>query len=222
MLTRIPFPFRRYALVPLAVAAALLFRWSIWPALGSEMPFLLLWPAVMFCAWYGGLGPGILATLLSGLATAREYETAPPAKKIKPPTEAWTAKIEQLAPAKPTAEPKAKRRVLLFSVATGYYHTVIPHTDVAVKVLGKKSGAFEVTQSDDIEMFRPENLAGFDAVIINNTCSNGKRRNLFLDVLDGIRPDKGPGRMSQKQERRAQQQDGFPHAAKLADPHLTG
>jgi signal transduction histidine kinase len=33
------------------------------------MPFLLLWPAVMVCAWVGGLGPGLLATCLSTLVT---------------------------------------------------------------------------------------------------------------------------------------------------------
>jgi len=34
------------------------------------MPFLLLWPAVMVCAWFGGFGPGLLATCLSALVTA--------------------------------------------------------------------------------------------------------------------------------------------------------
>jgi PAS domain S-box-containing protein len=34
------------------------------------MPFLLLWPAVVVCAWYGGLGPGLLTTVLAALATA--------------------------------------------------------------------------------------------------------------------------------------------------------
>jgi signal transduction histidine kinase len=34
------------------------------------MPFLLLWPAVMVCAWVGGQGPGLLATCLSASITA--------------------------------------------------------------------------------------------------------------------------------------------------------
>lgn len=55
----------RYAVVPLAVATALLVRFVLWPLVGAELPFLLLWPAVTFCAWYGGLGPGLLATALS-------------------------------------------------------------------------------------------------------------------------------------------------------------
>src|SRR6185295_8650654 len=30
-------------------------------------PFLFFWPAVTLCAWYGGLGPGLLATALTVL-----------------------------------------------------------------------------------------------------------------------------------------------------------
>jgi PAS domain S-box-containing protein len=58
--------------VPLAVAAALLLRLLLAPQLGNELPFLLLWPAVMFCAWFGGFGPGVLATVVSVLA-AHEF-----------------------------------------------------------------------------------------------------------------------------------------------------
>jgi PAS domain S-box-containing protein len=52
--------------VVLAVLAVLMLRW---PLLGGEMPFLLFWPAVMACAWYGGLRAGLLATALAVLST---------------------------------------------------------------------------------------------------------------------------------------------------------
>jgi K+-sensing histidine kinase KdpD len=58
----------RYGSVLLTVAAALLLRLTVWPLLGPDLPFLFLWPAVMCCAWYGGIGPGLLATLVSALA----------------------------------------------------------------------------------------------------------------------------------------------------------
>jgi PAS domain S-box-containing protein len=57
---------RRYAIVPVVLAAALLVRWLI---LGGEMPFLLAWPVVVLCAWYGGFGAGLLATLLAVVVT---------------------------------------------------------------------------------------------------------------------------------------------------------
>jgi PAS domain S-box-containing protein len=61
----------RYLAVPVAVATALLLRLVLWPEMQYELPFLLLWPAVMFCAWYGGLGPGLLATMVSAFAAYR-------------------------------------------------------------------------------------------------------------------------------------------------------
>ena len=47
---------------------ALLCRVPLWSVLGSSVPFSLFWPAVVVTAWYGGIGPGLLATLLSALA----------------------------------------------------------------------------------------------------------------------------------------------------------
>src|SRR5262249_34181991 len=66
-----PSPLLRYGVVPLAVAAAMLLRWPLWPVLHGELAFLFLWPVVILCAWFGGLGPGLLATALS--ATASTY-----------------------------------------------------------------------------------------------------------------------------------------------------
>jgi PAS domain S-box-containing protein len=38
------------------------------PALGSQAPFALFYPGVLAVSWFGGLGPGLLATALSALA----------------------------------------------------------------------------------------------------------------------------------------------------------
>src|SRR5688572_9289207 len=58
----------RYAAPPLAVALALLVRLEWWPALFVDATFLPLFAAVLFCAWLGGLGPGLAATVLGALA----------------------------------------------------------------------------------------------------------------------------------------------------------
>jgi PAS domain S-box-containing protein len=55
----------RYGLVPLTILAGMAFRLAFGPAVGADVLLLLLWPAVLLCAWYGGLGPGLSATLLA-------------------------------------------------------------------------------------------------------------------------------------------------------------
>lgn len=123
--------------------------------------------------------------LMAALAGATRAEKVPYAKTaIEPPTPEWSADVEKNAPAKPTVE-AAKRRLLVFSLRTGYDHKVMPHVDRVFEILGKKSGAFETTVTIDIEMLAPEKLSSYDVLVLNNNCSKGPGRNLFLDELEG-------------------------------------
>jgi len=96
----------------------------------------------------------------------------------------WIQKIEKLAPDKAEVTPAKHRKVLVFSLFTGFNHWVIPHTNAVMKILGEKTGAFDVEVSTDIFMFEKKNLKKYDAVVLNSTCSVGPRRDLILDVLD--------------------------------------
>ncbi len=100
-----------------------------------------------------------------------------------PLSQEWKDKIQQVAPQSPTAQPAKQRKVLMFSLATGFVHWCIPHTDAVVEILGEKSGAYECVQSTDIEVFLPENLRQYDAVVLNNNCPGRKDRDVFRDVL---------------------------------------
>lgn len=60
----------------------------------------------------------------------------------------------------------------------------IPHVNCVFEILGQKSGAFTATVSVDIESLTPPSLAAYDVLVLNNNCSKGPRRNLFLDVLE--------------------------------------
>jgi type 1 glutamine amidotransferase len=93
------------------------------------------------------------------------------------------ATVEAAAPSKPTVQAD-KRKLLVFSLYTGFNHKVIPHVDRVFEVLGKKSGAFDVKITREIEQLSPENLAGYDVLVLNNNCSKGPRRNLLLDELE--------------------------------------
>ena len=95
----------------------------------------------------------------------------------------WKKKIYGLAPEKTTFPISEKRKILVFSLHTGYEHWVIPHTEQMIKIISEKSGAFHVTGSKDISMFEAKNLAKYDAIVLNNTCSKGDHRNLFWDKL---------------------------------------
>ncbi|NLS97780.1 MAG: ThuA domain-containing protein [Planctomycetaceae bacterium] len=103
--------------------------------------------------------------------------------EIVPPTAEWCAKIEKAAPEKATVAADT-RKLLVFSLRTGFDHKVMPHVDRVFEILGKKTGAFETTVTVDIEQLMPENLAKYDVLVLNNNCSVGPRRNLFLDELE--------------------------------------
>ncbi len=125
------------------------------------------------------------ASLSLLLLPARAEHRAPAAQdKIVPPSAEYLARIRELAPAKATAVPAAPRKVLIFDLATGFKHDVIPHVNEVIGILGEQTGAFTSETTRDILRFSPESLAQIDAVVLNNSCTVGPRRNMFLDVLD--------------------------------------
>ncbi|MBD2465906.1 PAS domain S-box protein [Oscillatoria sp. FACHB-1407] len=65
-LNRLPRLFSSYTRYGVAVFSVLL-SLLLLPLWGTRSPFLLFIPAVMVSSHYGGLGPGLLATILSGL-----------------------------------------------------------------------------------------------------------------------------------------------------------
>jgi type 1 glutamine amidotransferase len=79
---------------------------------------------------------------------------------------------------------ESPRRLLVFSLYTGFNHTVIPYVDQVLQILGDKSGAFTTMVSRDIESLAPESLQQYDVLVLNNNCSVGPRRNLLLDELE--------------------------------------
>jgi signal transduction histidine kinase len=54
-----------YAVALLATVVALLVRLGLNPFLGDYVPYITLFPAVAFCAWYCGVGPSILSVVVA-------------------------------------------------------------------------------------------------------------------------------------------------------------
>ncbi len=98
-------------------------------------------------------------------------------------TKEWKAKIERLAPATTTVKTAKKRKIMVFSKATGFDHWTIPHNIEMLKILAKKTNAFEIHVGYDIEQFDSKNLKKYDAVIFNNCNPSGPDRDLFADLL---------------------------------------
>lgn len=83
-------------------------------------------------------------------------------------------------PTSPPAKPKRPRKVLVFCVARGYVHSVIPLTAFAIKALGENTGAWETTVTYRLQDFTAERLASYDVVVLNNTSG------AFLDDADAV------------------------------------
>ena len=107
------------------------------------------------------------------------------AQKIEPIkiTDEWLAKIEKIVPSELTVKNVGKKKILVFSKATGFDHWTIPHNVEMLKILAKKTNAFEMHIGFDIEHFEKDNLDKFDAVILNNSNPSGPDRDLFADLM---------------------------------------
>jgi K+-sensing histidine kinase KdpD len=58
----------RYVVSILTVALTLGIRLALNPLFGGRYPYIVFFLAVMVAAWYGGLGPGLLATALTAFS----------------------------------------------------------------------------------------------------------------------------------------------------------
>jgi K+-sensing histidine kinase KdpD len=76
LIPRNPTHLQRYAVAVGAVAVAFVFRWGLYGTLDHRLPFSFFIPATIIAAWFGGLGPGLLAAI-AGLLLG-DYFFLPP------------------------------------------------------------------------------------------------------------------------------------------------
>ncbi len=77
--------------------------------------------------------------------------------------------IQKALPEKGPTEPKAKRKVLIYSKTAGFRHGSIPVGIKSFIMMGDKTGAYIAEATEDPAYFTPEKLKNFDAVIMLNT-----------------------------------------------------
>ena len=80
-------------------------------------------------------------------------------------------RIEQALPAKATVQPAQPRRLLIYTRNQEYqgHAPAIASSSEAFTLMGRKTGAFETTVTDDPAVFERDSLRQFDAVFLNNT-----------------------------------------------------
>jgi|GEM_PF-587048 len=102
-------------------------------------------------------------------------------------------RIELAVPKAPMVWPKQPRRMLVFDLCGpgGYKHTSIPYWDEALRIMGAKTRAFEVTISSDMAVFSPDTLKAYDAVCFNNTTKLVFTEEQKKALMDFVRSGKG-------------------------------
>jgi PAS domain S-box-containing protein len=77
---RLPPP-TRYAIAVIAAVAGISLRLALDPLWGVKLPLIMMFPAIMVSAWFGGFWPGIVTTVLSAIAA--EYFWMPPVHSLR-------------------------------------------------------------------------------------------------------------------------------------------
>jgi type 1 glutamine amidotransferase/sugar phosphate isomerase/epimerase len=80
------------------------------------------------------------------------------------------AKIDAAAPHKAVVTPKRPRKMLVTDIQMYSGHSTIPHGNYLLELMGKYTGAFTPTFSNDPELLKYPKIKEFDAVYLNNVC----------------------------------------------------
>jgi type 1 glutamine amidotransferase len=75
-------------------------------------------------------------------------------------------RIVAALPAKAPATPRQPRKLLIFNGSAN--HPSVPYADLAMQLMGEKTGAFTTTISGDPSVLQAESLKQYDAVYLNN------------------------------------------------------
>ena len=119
---------------------------------------------------------------------------APPKPKVLAPvSEKLMAEITAAIPAKAPAQPAKPRKILICWKCEGFFHgDGIAAGNEALKLLGQKTGAFEVTVvTDEYKYFEPDEIKQFDAVVLNNTTHLKLSDTQKAALIDFVKSGKG-------------------------------
>ncbi len=90
-----------------------------------------------------------------------------------------------------TAQPKAARKIRGFYRCEGFIPTSSPFGNHALKSIAEKTGAFTADFTDQYGSLTKENLAHYDAILLNNTTALKPDETQRAAILDFIQSGKG-------------------------------
>jgi len=73
-------------------------------------------------------------------------------------------KVKAALPEKAPAKPQKPRKLLVFTLCTGFPHSSIEIAAESLRLMGEKTGAWTTVISNDPAIFTPEALKEFDAI----------------------------------------------------------
>jgi type 1 glutamine amidotransferase len=131
---------------------------------------------------------GMLASSMAITTLAAPGEAKPMRGPAKP---ADIEKVKEALPSKVPAKPSKDRKILVFYRCEGFVHSSIPLGIETMRLLGEKTGAFTTESSMDLEMFTPEKLNSFDAILFLSTTQLDPEPDQKKALLDFVRSGKG-------------------------------
>lgn len=125
----------------------------------------------------------VVATTAAALTIVAPSALAQPKPR---PTAQDIEKISAALPEKAPATPKQPRKLLIYTRATGFVHSSIPVGAKTFELMGQKTGAFTVAIADDPDVFMPDSLKAYDAVLMLSTTGSlfvpkGAKENMLYD-----------------------------------------
>jgi type 1 glutamine amidotransferase len=131
--------------------------------------------------------------LLMGVLTCQIPSAYDHYESLGTPSEVECAKIAKAIP-KQAASSQRPRKMLVYTlhVRDGKRlkgHASIPCANLALRLMGKTTGAYEVVFSEDVSLLGPERIKQFDAICFNNTAGvlfeDPVLRQSLLDFISG-------------------------------------
>jgi PAS domain S-box-containing protein len=174
MFTRNPSIVARFTFTVLAVTLATLLRSALAPVIGEGVPFILYYPTVVLCAWFGGLWPGLLSTALGGAIAW--YAFIPPPYSFK------------------VSDPTAPAQLIVFLLAG----TLISSLAESLHRARRKTEASETREREQRERFRVTLASIGDAVITTDMDGLVTSINPIAESLTGWQQETAVGRPIQE------------------------